>query len=434
MNGDTYKMTRTILQHSREISGGESGITVRTGDSPAIDAFARLRVSNPAGLFDSQMQYDTSNLLWETSPATGTFATHLPNESSVRLRVTGGQTVIRQTRQYHRYQPGKSQLILMTFVCSQPAVSVYQRIGYFDSANGIFFQVNDNDAGLDFVLRSSASGSPDDTTIDQADWNLDTLDGSGDAGNPSGIRLDITQSQILLIDLEWLGVGRVRVGFVIDGIPVYCHQFLNANVNNTVYMTTANLPLRYEISAGAGLPNNYDLKQICSQVSSEGGFENERGFPFDADTSPTGTVAVTTRKAVLSIRPKATFNGLVNRAQIVPESYNIGVTTNSALVEVVYNGTLPTGTAWVSAKANSVTEYAINAGAVTGGIKIFSEFIPAAGTNANNRIGEGGDALLSRLPVVLDMAGANPINVSLVVTAMTGTSNIDAAMRWREVR
>jgi len=76
----------------------------------------------------------------------------------------------------------------------------------------------------------------------------------------------------------------------------------------------------------------------------------------------------------------------------------------------------------------------VDAGAITGGIKIYSEFVAAAGTNANNRVGEGGDALLSRLPVTLDINGENPINVSIIATAMTGTSNIDAAVRWREIK
>jgi len=337
--------TRPLLQNSREIDGGEGGVTIKAGDSGSIDAFARLRVSNNVGLFDSQLEYGTNDLLWDTSPSTGSFVTHLPNEASANLTVAAGQTVIRQTRQYHRYQPGKSQLILQTFVCQKPTLGLYQNVGYFDTQNGVFFRISENDNSLNFVQRSYVSGSPVDMTIAQTDWNLDTLTGAGGDGNPSGIRLDIEQSQILIIDLEWLGVGRVRVGFVIDGIPVYCHEFLNANVNDSVYMTTANLPLRYEISAAGGMTGTYSLKQICNQVSSEGGYENERGLPVAVDTSPTGTIGVTTRQAVLSIRPKATFNGFVNRAQIIPESYNIAAATNAALIEVVYNPTLPTGTA-----------------------------------------------------------------------------------------
>lgn len=428
-------MTRTILQYAREIIGDAAGTTIRLGDSSSIDAFARLRVSNPIGLFDSQMQYDTSDLFWETSPSTGSFATHLPNESSVRLRVTGSQTVIRQTRQYFRYQPGKSQFILMTFVCSQPATGVYQRIGYFDGENGIFFQVNDNDAGLDLVLRSNVSGSPVDTTINQTDWNLDTLNpDDGTDKNPSGIRLDITQSQILIIDLEWLGVGRVRVGFVVDGIPVYCHEFLNANINNTVYMTTANLPLRYEISASAGLPDNYDLKQICSQVSSEGGIEIERGLPITVDTRASGTMSVDSEYAVLAIRPKATFNGIVNRGRIDVEGYNALITTNSAWVDIVYNPTFSGDPVWISANDDSIIEYAISPGAITGGIKNIAEPVPAAGTNANNRTGSDESPLTSKLPVTLDINGENPIAVAVVATPLTGSAGIVASLRCREIK
>ena len=425
---------RPLLQNSREVYGGEGGLAITTADSAAIDAFARQRVSTPAGLFDSQLQYNTANLFWYQSPATGSFVTHLPNESSVNLTVASGQTTIRQTKQYHRYQPGKSQQILMTFVCQQPTLGLYQNVGYFDAQNGIFFHVSENDNSLNFVLRSYVSGSPVDTTVSQADWNVDTMTGAGGDANPSGIRLDITQSQILIMDLEWLGVGRVRVGFVIDGIPVYCHDFLNANKNDSVYMTTANLPLRYEISAAGGMTGTYSLKQICCAVTSEGGVELERGLPVAVDTRASGTLSVTSEVAVLAIRPKATFNGIVNRGRIEIEGYNTEIATNGAWVSMVYNPTLPTGTAWASANSESIVEYAILPGAFTGGIRNESEPIPASGLNANSRVGSGEADIISKLPITLDINGANPIPIAITAQSKTGTAGVFASIRWREVK
>lgn len=421
-----------LLKRLRTLLGGSSssaGLAIKAADSPSIDAFARWRVSEPAGLFDSQLQYDEADLFWDEYITGSTAAvTHLPNESSARLRITGNEQIFRQTRAYHRYQPGKSQFILQTFVFPTIETGVVRRVGYFDGENGIFLDVSGTDLRL--IRRTNASGTAVDNVITQANWNLDTFDGNGD----SGITLDITKTQILIIDLEWLGVGRVRAGFVIDGVPVYAHEFLNANNLTTVYMTTPNLPLRYEIEADPGLTGTYDLHQICCQVSSEGGFEEERGIPFAVDTSITGTIAVTTRQAVLSIRPKATFNGLVNRAQITPESYGVLAETNSALVEIIYNGTLPTGTAWTGADSESIVEYAVDAGVITGGIKVFSEYIPSSGANPNSRIGEGESALLSKLPLTLDINGENPINLSIVVTSLNATSNINASFRWREIK
>jgi hypothetical protein len=260
------------------------------------------------------------------------------------------------------------------------------------------------------------------------------MNGNGDEDNPSGVRLDIEQSQILIIDLEWLGVGRVRVGFVIDGIPIYCHEFLNANINNSVYMTTANLPLRYEISAAGGMTGTYSLKQICCAVTSEGGVELERGLPIAVDTRATGTLGVTSEVAVLAIRPKTTFNGLINRGRIEIEGYNTEIATNGAWVSLIYNPILPTGTAWLSANDESIVEYAILPGAYTSGIKIESEPIPAAGLNANSRVGSSEADIISKLPITLDINGENPISVAITAQSKTGTAGIYASIRWREVK
>ncbi len=222
---------RSILQHAREVVGDDEGVTMRLGDSPSIDAFMRFRVSNPVGLFDSQMQYDESLIFWE-SQYTGTMAavTHLPNESSVRLTAGAGDRVTRQTRAYHRYQPGKSQMILMTFVLAPVRQYVEQRIGYFDGDNGIYLEILDTDGEPYITRRTFTSGAAVDNRVARADWNVDRLDGTGD----SGISIDWTQSQILIIDLEWLGTGRVRVGFVVNGLIFYAHAFMNANRVNTV--------------------------------------------------------------------------------------------------------------------------------------------------------------------------------------------------------
>lgn len=425
-----------LLQNSREVVGGEGGLGITLADSAAIDSFARLRVGNPVGLFDSQLQYNTADLFWYQSPSTGSFVTHVPNESSALLTVAAGQTTARQTKQYHRYQPGKSQQILMTFVAQKPTLGLYQNVGYFDAQNGIFFHVSENDNSLNFVKRSYVSGSPVDLTVAQTAWNLDRMDGTGGDGNPSGIRIDIEQSQILIMDLEWLGVGRVRIGFVIDGIPVYCHEFLNANVNNAVYMTTANLPLRYEISAAGGMTGTYSLKQICCSVTSEGGSELERGLPVAVDTRASGTVNVTADVVVLAIRPKATFNGLVNRGRIEIESYNTEVITNGAWVSLIYNPTLLTGTVWTSANSESIVEYAIlpRGGSFTGGIRIHSEPVPVNGINVNSRAGASESSIVSKLPITLDINGANPIPIGIAIQSKTGTAGTYASIHWREVK
>lgn len=396
---------------------------VSLGDSPALDAFSRIRVSDGVTLFDSQLQYGVSSLVWDQTLVGTGAVTHLPNESSVRLDVlASGDSVVRQTRQYHHYQPGKSQVIACTFTLGAPAENVERRVGYFDAQNGIFLV--QRESGLSIVRRSYASGAAVDVEIANADWNIDRMDGT----TQSGIRIDPTKANILVIDLQWLGVGRVRVGFDIDGLVFYAHEFFNANANASVYMTTANLPVRYEIRATGAIAATHSLLQICCMVASEGGFDAERGYPRTVGNGIT-SIAVTTRRPVISIRPKATFNSITNRGLIIPEAVELYASGNPAFWELVYGGALATTPSWASVGTNSIVEYDIGATVITGGDVIASGFVPAsAATRAATS-----EQIVSRLPLTLDIAGANPIGLSLAVTSFSGTSTVSGAINWREI-
>lgn len=386
---------------------------------PRIDAFARLRVSEPVTLFDSQLQYNAQPLLWETV-GNGT-ATHVPAKAGVQMAVTAGQSLLRQSRQYVRYQPGKSQLVLMTGVLGAATVGVTKRVGYFDDDNGIFFELTIG--GLYIVRRSKVGGQVVDTRVHSSAWNLapDYLD--------STIFFDPTKAQIFYIDLEWLGVGRARCGFVIDGVPLIVHHFLHANIIDTVYMSTANLPLRYQVVSTSGSAD--DMYQICSTVQSEGGFQFETGVPHAVGNGVTG-INVSTRRAILSIRPKATFGGIVNRGTIIPENASLFVTTTPMYYEIVYGGALGGSPSWASAGDNSITEYDVAGTTVTGGEILEAGYVQTSGTGVAAR-GAAESTLLSRLPLVLDKAGANPINLSIVGTSIGGTAVAYGSISFREM-
>lgn len=397
-------------------------------DDAHIDAFGRLRVSTPVGLFDSQFQYDLNPLLWEAKTVNSGTVTFASNGYAL-LYVDGasGDEAIHQSRQYIRYQPGRSQLVLLTFNITDIGDGVQAHVGYGDASNGIFFRVTNTALAL---VRRNTGG---DTAVQQADWSYDKFDGTG----PSGVTLDITKSQIFWIDLEWLGVGRVRCGFVIDGQLYMAHEFLFANIGTGTYMQTANLPIRYQI-VNTGNGSAGSLTQICSVVFSEGGFETDRGYPFSFGNSTTG-ISVTARRAILSIRPKATFNSIVNRGAILPESMDLTTSSAASQIvfwELVYNPTYTTGggaLTWTSADANSIVEYSIhadaNAGAFTGGTRIKCGHVPSANSG---RIALEKE-IVSRLPLCLDIAGANPRALALVCTA-TGATTCYGALNWRELR
>ena len=402
-------------------------------DTPIFDAFDRLRVSNPVGLWDSQLQYDLHRIWWEdviTNNSGNASVAHDANNVAALLTVEASDTIVRQSRYHFRYQPGKSQLILCTFVMTDPTVELSQKVGYFDERNGIFLDLD----GLTptIVRRTSVSGSPSDNPVPQSSWSVDTMDGNG----VSGISLDFSKSQILFIDLEWLGVGRVRVGFVVDGIIRVVHEFRNANVLPSVYMTTANLPIRYEMVGTASLSGSHTMKAICSQVSSEGGIEFPSGLSFSASNG-VNKRAVTTRLPVLSIRPKATFNSIVNRGGIIPDSFSVFSKDETAFVEVVYGGAL-TGASFNSAAADSITEFDVAATAISGGISFLSDYIPLG--DAKKDSGSSFRQIASRYPITLNIAGSHPTSpfsdvISICVTSMVaGATDVAASIGWKETR
>ena len=239
--------------------------------SASIDAFGRMRVSNPYTLFDGGLRYGDNTFKWDQADTGSASSSFLPNESSILMATTGAGSAIRQTKQVFSYQPGKSLLTMLTFVMNTPTAGVTQRAGYFGAQNGVYFEIDGVDINL--VIRKYTSGSVDSTSekIPRASWNGDRLDGHGGQSNISGVTLDVTKAQIFWSDIEWLGVGSVRCGFVINGQFVVAHIFHHANILDRVYMTTASLPLRYElISTGPAAT----MRAICSTVISEGGYAN----------------------------------------------------------------------------------------------------------------------------------------------------------------
>ena len=391
-----------------------------------IDAFGRVRVSDPTTIFDAGHQYNLNPLVWSTTFVGTGSATHLPNESSVELSTGGTLASAKstlQTKVYHRYQPGKSQLVLFTGVFGAPATNDRRRYGYFDADNGLFFQ--QTSAGMSIVVRSKATGSVVDTAIAQADWNVDKLDGTGE----SGITIDWTKAQIFLIDMEWLGVGRVRYGIVLGGAIIHVHEVTHVNALTGVYMTTANLPVRAEVENTGVAAATATFKQICVSVMSEGGQEDDRAFLFSGGNGIT-TIAVTTRRAVFSIRPKLLFDDDANRGQVVPSEIELYASAN-AYYEIVVGGELGGTPSWTSASVSSIVEVDVAGTTVTGGTVVETGFVTTSGGASR---GSGRNGILGRLPLVLNAAGDASDILSVVVTSFTGTANTSASVTWREFR
>ncbi|NDB61489.1 hypothetical protein EB001_24070 [bacterium] len=313
------------------------------------DAFGRLRVSEPYTLFDSSNRYAADNQ-FDTSIVSGGSTTYLPNEATVQMTVntTSAAEVVRQSFRCMPYQPGKSLLVLATFVMNDPKANLRQRVGYFGTQNGVYFELTGASPGTKaFVLRSYISGSVDNTSrrVEQSAWNGDKLDGTG----ASGLTLDLTKPQILWMDFEWLGVGNVRCGFIINGLYIVCHTYQTANVyGSSVYITTATLPVRYEITNTGTTASSSSLKQICSSVVSEAGFEQTSiDHVARRDTEFTNIDTTATFFPIVSIRLISTaLNAVVipNRIQFLPltnQNYEVALLKNPTLTGATWAASVP---------------------------------------------------------------------------------------------
>jgi hypothetical protein len=393
-------------------------------NSVNIDAFGRLRVSNPYTLFDSSHRFADNNL-WSTSTATSGTAVFNANQGLVDLNVTAasGSEVIRETTKIFSYQPGKSLLVLSTFVMSSAKTGLRQRVGYYGADNGYYLE--QNDSTVSFVERSSVSGALVNTPVTQASWNVDPMNGTG----PSGITLDLTKAQILFMDLEWLGVGTVRIGFVIDGNFYVCHKFQHANIIASTYITTASLPLRYEITNTGATSGASTLKQICSTVLSEGGYEltglqQAVGIPIN---SPRTLGTAGTFYPVISLRLKTTrLDGIA----ILSALSAMPITTGNYNWQLIATGTTTGGT-WVSAGTNSSVEYNITGTTFAGGRILASGFF-----NATNQGSSQIDLLKEALfKFQLERNGltATPFELTLVIASDSSSDTVVASLDWEEV-
>lgn len=323
-----------------------------------LDAFGRLRISEPYTLFDAQNRYEINNKFY--SNVTGNASvTYISSESTVLLTVGTTQgNIIRESKNVFAYQPGKSLLILNTCIMSS-SNSCTQRAGYFNNSNGVFLERASNGT-VHMCVRNNGN----DTRVSQSSWNTNKLPG-----------LDLTKAQIFWIDIEWLGVGSVRTGFVIDGVFMTAHVFHHANKISSVYMTTAILPVRYEISGTSG-----SMKQICTSVISEGGYDQR----LPLYTQIRGTTSVSTLNLVSAgtVYPVMSIRLVSGRfdSLVMLKFIDMVTTTNDIVTWYVYLNSTLTDALWVPHTNSTNVEVDVSATAISGGTVIFSGYLSQKAT------------------------------------------------------
>jgi hypothetical protein len=394
---------------------------VALAQTPQLDAFGRLRVSQPHTLFDSQQRFGLDRS-FVSNTASGGSVTFVPTQSSANLAVvnTSGSYAARETRYIFKYQPGKSQLSMMTFVMApQSSGNLRQQVGYYDSDNGYFLQLSDQ---LYICERSNVTGTVTHSNVAQSSWNGDKLNGTG----PSAISLDMTKSQIFFIDMEWLGVGTVRTGLVINGQYIVAHTFHHANIVPNAYITTACLPVRYEIRAlSASAPATSNLTQVCSTVISEAGYTEP--LTLFSNLAPiSGTY--TSWTPVVSMRLAPTRLDAITQARQV----DIALTSSGTAQWALWSSSNVSGVTFTSPFQNS--SVIVGQG---GTMNVASSYQLASGIITNGG-GNSATATLVELQNYFSQLGRDSFTnvsdtITLAVISASGSPSGYALFSWQEL-
>lgn len=395
------------------------------------DAFGRLRISQPFTLFDSQNRYEKNDKWSESITGASANVTYNTNDSTVSLNVSTANNdyVIRETKRVFSYQPGKSLLVLSTFAMGTPDANRVERVGYFGANNGVYLERSG--ANTYFVLRSRTSGTVQETRVHQSQWSTDKFDGTGYSNQSHGDHgegLDLTKANILWFDIEWLGVGDVRCGFVVDGRMVPAHIFHNDNMNTTTYMTTATLPIRYEIKNTGTASTQGLLRQICSTVISEGGYEatalrHSVGNEFGAFKDLT---SANTYYPVVSLRLAP---GRLDSVVVPVKADMIGVTNNSAYkYKLILNATL-SGESWQTPSSSNNVQYDLSASTISGGRTIHSGYLSTSTKGGNLVLGSKEDFSMQ---LGRTLSGNSDI-ITLAVATDTAGSDVGGVLEWIEL-
>lgn len=407
-------------------------VSIKTQDASSLDAFGRFRVSLPFNVFDMQFTYDLEPLFFEAVKTGSGDVTHIANSSAARLTTGGtasGDGVKLQTKEYFRYQPGKSGFVICTCILGSKISNVRKRIGYFDDENGFFFE--QDGTNFKIVRRTKTSGSVVDNAVNQSSWNIDVLDGSG----KSGILLDESKDNLYIIDFQWLGAGRIRFGFDFGGQITYVHQIAFANTETVPFTVTGDLPFRAEIfnTAIAAGATTFDF--TCVGIASEGGF-NPLGIPGSAQNTVLRNVTTGNHPLpIISIRPRTSFNSITYRGVVIPKSYSIISEDTTIRYELILNGSL-TGASFADVDTiNSGVQIDVAATAISGGLVLDSGFV--TGARDKTESGHIGEEIMNKLFLSNDLAGTTTDILTIaisIINSAEAASDCGGSFTWKEER
>ena len=359
---------------------------IKYSDSGNLDAFGRLRVSQTTTLLDLKHLYDKLPLFIDERIGTG--ATSSWADACVTMSTTqSGAYVVRQSIKAAPYQSGKSQLVEASFVNLAIEANVTKRVGYYTSGTASSYG-----AGFDgFFLESSGTSNAISFQIWKGGTNIVAATSSAWLSRDYDAALiDWTKTQLLLVDFQWLGVGRVRFYMVIDGTPRLFYEHTGINNLSTVYMDNPNKPIRYEMRQGGSGSGSFGM--ICAGVAMEGSINSLYRTTAINDFTERTLATGGTNYAVLGIRLSRANREIGVSAMI--DAVDVLQSSNDNYLVTIQKSPVVSGTATWRELAGSPMEYSFGAGALTVSQEGFtiSSFMGKAGALSQEKMQMGDSA------------------------------------------
>jgi len=309
-----------------------------TFDPHHTDVFGRLKTTRHQGMFDADFEYGSQPARWESLTVGSATISHQPQLGGVRMRLTtaAGDIAIRQSRPYHRYQPGKDQRATGAIVFGTAIAGQVQRFGFFDDSNGAFVEQNgslvstSNPSGMAVVIRSDVNGTINENRVPLPSWSCDL-------GRIAGINWN--NLLMFFVEYAWYGGGSVRFGITINSADFILHEYSpGSQPSNAIpWCRSGNLPVRYEMRNITSVASVQDMIHWGVSVITDGGQDDQRGFTFGygmASQVPRRTVpANSVRYPLMSFR-----NRVMGTLEYTQASSAITAATTTSLTA--------TGTPW----------------------------------------------------------------------------------------
>ena len=418
------------------------------------DAFYRLRVSNPQTLFEGSTLYDSSPLLFDNDVSSANATVTGPTNAYMTLSVSSlagaNDYAARQTHFYAHYQPGKSFLAMFSFSFGTFTPGILKRVGFYDvnnlnsnnPLNGVLLEQTDTGVLRWLVYKGDGTFQ----VANQSNWNVDPLNGTGQ----SGYTLDPTKNLLGFVDLEWLGVGRVRTGFFINGVPIICNTFNNSSFD-TPYINNPLLPIRYEIRKTTAGGAFGDMKVVCCTIISEGGFVSlgvVRSLRSNSLQLSGVSPALSSIGSCIGIRLKSTCSRAILQpitVEIVSNLNGNGVAYYSVYLWRPSSSTTPSGLTWTSVANESFVEYNVTTGGIPNASDLYRQMI-ADTTGTSIQIEQGTVSTVTKTSFAeiisnLLIAQSNIIkaNTDIIVVVVDNTSagptghDYSAIITWKEL-